>query len=192
MVEDALVVGAGPGGLAAAIQLRRYKLGVRIYESNRAGGLLWNANRVENYPGFPGGLAGPALVRIFLEQARRAGVEITAGEVTSLTWQDDLFRANTTEGEIWARAVVVASGTRPIQLMGFTISAALEAHVSYEVADLLEMSGKRVLIVGGGDAAFDYGLTLAEKNSVIIVNRNEQAKCLPVLWDKVQACNPID
>ena len=57
-VYDTLIVGGGPAGIAAAIQLKRSGFKVLILEKNKLGGLLRNANLVENYPGFPGGLSG--------------------------------------------------------------------------------------------------------------------------------------
>lgn len=57
-MNDVLVIGAGPAGLAAALQLQRFRLTTRLFERSRPGGLLWNANRVENYPGFYNGVTG--------------------------------------------------------------------------------------------------------------------------------------
>jgi len=191
MPEDCIVVGAGPAGLAAALQLRRYGRRVRLFEAARPGGLLWNANRVENYPGFPGGIPGPDLVRAFLAQAAAGGVEIVPEVVQSLDWGDGLFRAETASGVTEARAAAVASGTRPRLLTGFPVPEALRARVVYEVAGLLDLAGARVVIVGAGDAAFDYALTLGAQNSVIILNRGEQVKCLPLLWERALACPSI-
>ena len=192
MIEDVIVVGAGPGGLAAALQLRRHGLEVRLFESARPGGLLWNANRVENYPGFPDGLKGPALVQAFLAQATTGGVEITSEEVLVLTWEEPHFRADTSVGTYRARAVVIASGTRPRPMTGFRVPEALRDRVVFEVAGLLNLSGNQVIIVGGGDAAFDYAINLGRLNSVIILIRDEEVKCLPLLRERVQACQNID
>lgn len=191
MVEDVIIVGAGPAGLAAALQLRRYGRGVRLFEGARPGGLLWNANRVENYPGFPGGVTGPDLVRAFLAQVAACDVTVTPETVLELTWQDGLFRARTPAGIYRGRAAVVASGTRSRPLTGFTIPEALRKRVAYEVAGLLDLIGKQVVIVGAGDAAFDYALNLGRQNSVIILNRGDQVKCLPLLWERARACPAI-
>lgn len=187
MPEDVIVVGAGPGGLAAALQLRRQGLEVRLFEEARPGGLLWNANWVENYPGFPGGISGPDLIRAFLSQAAAAGVEIIPEPVLVLGWEDGLFRAETPGGLTRARAAVVASGTRPRLLTGFSIPEALGARVIYEAAGLLDLSGGRVIIVGAGDAAFDFALNLGRQNSVIILNRGDRVRCLPLLRERALA-----
>ena len=74
--EDVIVVGAGPAGMAAAIQLKRYGIEPRILEKDAVGGLLRNANLVENYPGFPEGIQGPDLMQAIRAQAERHGAEI--------------------------------------------------------------------------------------------------------------------
>ena len=59
---DLIIIGAGPAGTMAAIQLKRYDIPFVLLEKERVGGLLWNANLVENYPGFPAGVSGPKLM----------------------------------------------------------------------------------------------------------------------------------
>lgn len=191
MPEDVVIIGAGPAGLTAAIQLRRYRLRPRLFEAHRPGGLLWNANLVENYPGFPQGIPGPQLAQLFLEQATAVGVEITPEPVRHLDWAGGLFRIETGSGVTEARAVVVASGTCPHLLTGFDIPEGLRARVAYEVADWPALRGERIVIIGGGDAAFDYALNLARQNSVIILNRSEQVKCLHLLWERAKTCPNI-
>lgn len=192
MIDDVIVVGAGPAGITTALQLRRYGLGVRLFEAARPGGLLWNANRVENYPGFPGGLPGPDLVRIFLAQAAVGGVEIIPEAVRELDWRGGLFRARTPDGVVRARAAVVASGTHPRFLTSFPVPEALRERVVYEVAGLLDLSGEKIVIIGAGDAAFDYALNLGERNHVTILNTGEQVKCLPLLREQALACPNIN
>ena len=70
------IIGAGPAGLAAAIQLRRFGVTPLVLEGDEIGGLLRNANLVENYPGFPGGISGLALIRLFERQARDISVRV--------------------------------------------------------------------------------------------------------------------
>lgn len=191
MVSDVVIIGAGPGGLAAALQLRRSGLTVRLLEGNRVGGLLWNANLVENYPGFPQGIPGPELVKIFVNQAITGGVEITQELASELTWQADLFHVTTIRGTYQARTAIIASGTKPRPLSGFPIAAGVFKHIFYEVASLHDLTNKKIIIIGGGDAAFDYALNMARRNSVIIVNRSERSRCLPLLQQRAYACETI-
>ncbi len=184
-VDEVLIVGAGPAGMAAALQLKRYGITPRLFEKARPGGLLWNANWVENYPGFPQGISGPELVLTFIEQIK--GIEITPEPVIELSWERELFFARTPSRTYQARQVILACGTKPCLLTGFPIPDDLRAKVVYEVAGLLNEEGKNIVIVGSSDAAFDYAINLSRKNTVIILNRGERLKCLPLLWDRAQA-----
>lgn len=104
----------------------------------------------------------------------------------SLTWQEGFFQAETGCGVYQARAAIIASGTKPRPMSGAAIPENLRGRVVHEIADLLDDSGKQMIIVGSGDAAFDYALNLSRKNSVIILNRSEQVKCLPKLFEQAQ------
>lgn len=188
VIKDVLIIGAGPAGIAAGIQLKRYGLEPVLLERAEIGGLLRNANLVENYPGFPGGIPGPALVQLIKQQASDIALPIRGAEVTKLDIKEGyLFLAETTNNVYYSRIAVVATGTVPRRFRDFTIPPELEAYVFYEVYPLLGVSGKTITIVGAGDAAFDYALNLARNNQVTILNRGQGSKCLPLLWQRAAA-----
>lgn len=184
-VAEVIIIGAGPAGLAAAMQLRRYGLQPLVFERDRVGGLLWNANLVENYPGFPSGLPGPALVKLFQRQALRLGVQVIQDQVNQVSWDDGLFHLLTSQGSCSTRYLVLAMGTRPLQFTNLNIPAAQQDRVLYEVWSLLKLTGKTIAIVGAGDAAFDYALNLSTKNQVLILNRSQRRKSLALLEERV-------
>ncbi|NOY98533.1 MAG: NAD(P)/FAD-dependent oxidoreductase [Chloroflexi bacterium] len=180
------IIGAGPAGLTTALQVKRFGIPALVLEGSRIGGLLHNANLVENYPGFPGGITGPALVRLFERQAQDAGVEVTPGEVLVLGYVDESFQLETCGQAYRARVVVVAAGTKPRLFPEGLIPANARERVFYEIRPLLGVVGKRIVIVGAGDAAFDYALNLAEKNEVVILNRGSRVKSLPLLRQRAR------
>lgn len=181
---EVAIIGAGPAGLAAALQLKRYGVPALLFEARQAGGLLWNANLVENYPGFPGGIPGPELVRRFLLQAEAIGVQIIPQAVESLTYEKQIFSLLTAKGVFKCQTTVIATGTQPLEFEPGLIPAEAQARVCSEVYPLLEVQSARIAIVGAGDAAFDYALNLARSNSIAILNRSDQVKCLPLLQQR--------
>ncbi len=98
-VEQVIIIGAGPAGLATAIQLKRYGVHLLLFERAQAGGLLHNANLVENYPGFPLGISGVDLVNLFMLQAQNLGIDVTYEEVIELSYDRGLFRVKTGRAE---------------------------------------------------------------------------------------------
>jgi len=192
-INDVLIIGAGPAGIAAGMQLKRYGLEPVLLERAEIGGLLKNANLVENYPGFPGGISGPALVKLFERQVSDLSIRILYQEVTKLDIEKGhYFLAETRKSVYYSRRVVVATGTQPRRFQGFEIPEELKPHIFYEVYPLLDTSGKEIAIVGAGDAAFDYAINLAWRNQVTILNHSLGLKCLPLLWERTKAESQIE
>lgn len=192
-LHDVVIVGAGPAGIAAAIQLRRQGITPLLIERDTPGGLLRNADRVENYPGFAEGIAGPRLAALLRKHLARAGVEPVQEAVESLEYDGAAFHFRTAAGEHTGRIAVIATGTRPREVSFPGLDAALGVRAFYEVHPLLPLGGKRVSIVGAGDAAFDYALNLARRgNRVTIHNRGGRRSCLPLLWERAAANEDIE
>ncbi len=179
-----VVVGAGPAGVAAAIQLARSRVDTVLLEKSRIGGLLLNANLVENYPGFPDGITGPDLVDLFERQLAEAGIEPVMGEAVSMKRSGEGVVTRTKGIGIRSRAALIASGTVPKRIEGIDIRGRAAGRIYYEVFPLLECSGKRVAVIGAGDAAFDYALNMSRRNKVVILNRGDTVRCLPLLWER--------
>ena len=190
-IHDVAIIGAGPAGIAAAIQLRRYGMDFILLERDEVGGLLRNANWVENYPGFPHGISGPVLVAQMRQHLQALEIEATNAEVTSLAFQGGVFTLATTPGEVRSRLLVIASGTKPNRFQPSIISASASSRVFYEVYPLANLSGKKIAIVGGGDAAFDYALNLSRRNQVTILQRGEHPTCLPLLVTRIRQAPDI-
>lgn len=189
--EAIAIIGAGPAGIATAIQLCRLGLKVTMFEKNRIGGLLRSANLVENYPGFPLGITGPNLVGLLEEQLRSFAVDIVFAEVDGLCFENGRFVVSTRERTFYPGIVVVATGTRPIELNDLELPSQFREAICYDISLILHEKGKRIVIVGAGDAAFDYALNLGANNEVVILNRGEVIRCIPLLWQRAAASAAI-
>ncbi|HEX7318807.1 MAG TPA: NAD(P)/FAD-dependent oxidoreductase [bacterium] len=175
------VIGGGPAGAVAALQLRRHGFDPVLFERNRIGGLALNANRIDNYLGFPDGISGLKLAGLISEQLRRHAVKFVRDEVSMLDHSRDRFILETSRRRYFFDIVVAASGTYP-RRMDKALFHGDDSRVIYGVHPLRHISGRTVAVIGAGDAAFDYALSLQKRNNVYILSRSARAKCLPALW----------
>jgi len=184
---DLVVVGAGPAGLAAAVQAVRQGLAVRLLERAEPGGLLRNASRVENYLG-AGWQSGPELVGRIFAHARQHGVVPEKAEVRRVRLLGRGRILVEVEGQepLFCRAVVLATGTAPCRA-GFEGEQELAgALLCYGVADLLDGWAKpepgRAIVVGAGDAALDQAINLRGRGwQVEVLMRGERPRALGLL-----------
>ncbi len=190
MDTQVAIIGAGPAGIATALQLKRSGIEPMVFEADSIGGLIRNASLIENYPGFPNGISGSELVRLFIEHLRRASIEVLFEEVLRLDHDGALFVIETKKRTVMARFVVIASGTKPKEFP--RIPEYAKARAFYDVLTLSETRQKRIAIVGAGDAAFDYALGLAKRdNRVTLLNRSSRLACLPLLWHRAKKVSNI-
>jgi thioredoxin reductase (NADPH) len=167
---DLVVVGAGVAGLTAGMFAARHGLKVVVVDRMGAGGQIINAERIENWPGFPQGIGGHELGPLLHEQAEAAGAEIVLDtvEAIELAGAHRVVRGGT--DVLRARAVIIGAGSEQRRL-GIPGEAELYGKgVSHCAScDGAFLTGRDVCVVGGGDSALDEALVLAEHAARVTV-----------------------
>jgi thioredoxin reductase (NADPH) len=167
---DVAILGGGVAALTAAAFAARLGLRTTCVTDILVGGQIINAEEIANFPGFAEPAQGTDLAAQIELQARNAGADFVFGEALEITPNGDGYTVVTTEGEIAAAAIIVATGSRLAKL-GILGEEQLEgAGVSYcGYCDGPLFAGKRVVVVGGGDSAADEALTVAGHASEVVV-----------------------
>jgi len=157
-VRNVIIIGSGPAGYTAALYAARARLEPLVFEGSvTAGGALMTTTDVENYPGFPDGIMGPALMDDFRAQAERFGAELIADDVTSVDLTGDIKVVTDSAGnEFRGKAVILAMGSG-YRKLGIEQEERLSGHgVSWcATCDGFFFRDQEILVVGGGDSAIE-------------------------------------
>lgn len=192
--KQVIIIGAGPAGVTSAIQLRRMNIDFAIIEKHKIGGLLRNANLIENYAGFPAGVKGTQLSGLMDKHLKNLDIIPIADEVLSVEFNAGFFRIVGAKDEYKSEYLIVASGT--VQNSDGTVSipdGLINQSVFYEVADIPDRKVNTISIVGSGDAAFDYALNLCGYAAQInIFMRGTNCKALQLLQDRVSKTKNVE
>ncbi|EHQ90004.1 thioredoxin-disulfide reductase [Desulfosporosinus youngiae] len=170
---DVLIVGAGPAGLTAGIYAARGGLKTAIIELAMPGGQAASTENIENYPGFPDGINGYELMNLFHKQALAFGVEFIFEEVQTFELQESVKKVHTNNQVLETRSIIITAGSKP-RLLGVPgEDRFIGSGVSYcATCDGAFFKGKKVIVVGGGDAAIEEGTYLTRfAEEVTIVHR---------------------
>jgi len=108
---DVVIIGGGPAGISAAIYASRAKLKTLVLDKNPNAGALAAAERIENYPGIPGGISGKELLTLFRRQAEMFGAEIVQAQVMAVDFSEEMKKVITPEGTYTGRTVIIATGS---------------------------------------------------------------------------------
>ncbi len=188
---DLVIIGGGPAGLACAMQARRQGLDVVLFEGVRLGGQALAANRIENFPGFPDGITGRALMERFVQQVQAHAVRIIPEHVERAQRSGDGFEVRGTQTVCRAPALVVATGLVP-RLLGVPGERELTGRrvFAYPDPQMLDHQGKVVVVIGSGDAAFDEALNFSRRAArTCILMRAHATRCAPLLVRRAQERN---
>lgn len=167
-VYDVIIIGGGPAGLAAAIYTARHKLKTMVLEGNNLGGKALDANRIENYPGFPEGIKGKTLMKRFIKQMKSFNPTVNYETVIGLNDWGNLKIVQTRSGFHQCKAVIISTGVSRKQLSIPGENEFKGRGVSYcAVCDGPFFEGKVVAVVGSGSDALHDVEILAETASKV-------------------------
>ncbi|MGB4758766.1 MAG: FAD-dependent oxidoreductase [Candidatus Saccharimonadales bacterium] len=159
--HEVVIIGAGPAALSAAIYTTREDIETVLFERAVIGGLAAITDKIDNYPGFPEGVEGLKLANDLQAQAERFGAKIELGEVLAVHDEGEYKRLETTEGDIYAKAVLIATGSdyKKIGVPGEAEYYGRGVHYC-ATCDGAFYRDKRLVVVGGGNSAAQEALFL--------------------------------
>lgn len=177
-----VIIGGGPGGYSAALYCARSAISVLVLEKLSAGGQMATTGIVENYPGFEEGIDGFDLGEKMQQQAERFGAETVYASVESVDLHAQPKVVHTSDGDVLADSVILASGAYPREL-GLPQERTLRGRgVAYcATCDGMMYKGKDVIIVGGGNSAIADALYLEKiAHSVTLIHRRSELRASKV------------
>lgn len=188
-VHNVIIIGGGCAGLSAAVYCARAELKPLLFAGNLEdkGGLLSKTSVVENYPGFPEGILGFDLVDGMEKQAIKYGTTIIDTDIVQIDFSNKPFTITDSDNTVYrAKSIVIATGSKPNKLglerenefWGKGIS-------SCAVCDGALYKNKKIVVVGGGDSAFEHALFLTKFSDVTLIHRKDTFRASKIMQDRV-------
>jgi|TARA_B110000914_G_C15516140_1_gene473671 thioredoxin reductase (NADPH) len=186
-----LIIGSGPAGYTAAIYAARANMFPVLYQGAQPGGQLTTTNDVENFPGYPNGITGPAMMIELQEQAQRFGTDVRDGWVTKVDFSDDVHKVWVNETtEIHADTIIISTGASAKYL-------GLESEQKYlnlgggvsacAVCDGFFYRNQEVVLVGAGDSACEEAHYLSKLcTKVTMLVRRDEFRASKIMVKRVQ------
>ncbi len=185
--KDLIIIGGGPGGLAAAQYGARANLKVLVVEEMAPGGQALVISDLENYPGVSGPISGIDFSEVMEKQARDFGADFLTATARSLKKAGNTFHIETSKGNYTSSAVILSTGSKN-KLLDIPGEKEFTGRgVSYcATCDGPFFKGKKILVVGGGDAACDEASYLSNlSNTIIQIHRRDRFRAQKALADRV-------
>ncbi len=196
-IENVIIIGSGPAGFTAALYTARANLKPVVIEGFAWGGLLQQTTDVENFPGYPEGIDGPAMMQQLRDQAERFGTRFITDQATKVELSGEpggIHKVWIDDEEYYARTVILAMGAEHKKL-GVPGEEKLGGRgVSYcATCDAAFFKDRETIIVGGGDSAMEEAIFLAKFSSkVTIVNRRSEFRASKIMLGRATAVENIE
>ncbi len=190
-----IIIGSGPAGYTAAIYAARANLEPLMFEgfySGPPGGQLMTTTEVENYPGFPDGIAGPELMALFRRQAEKFGTTLLSEDVVSVDLKKELFFVKGSGVSAEAPAIIIATGAtaRRLDIPGardgeFWQKGVTACAVCDGAAPIFR--NRPLFVIGGGDTAVEEAIFLTKFGSrVYLVHRRNELRASKIMCERVK------
>lgn len=192
-VRKLVIIGSGPAGLTAGIYASRGGLRPLLLAGSTYGGQLMLTTDVGNFPGFPEDVLGPELINRMQEQAKRFGTEIIYDDVVEVDFNSRPFHIITSEKKYQAHAVIIATGASA-KWLGLPSEKPLIGRgvSSCAPCDAFFFRDKKVIVVGGGDAAMEEALVLTKfASEVMVVHRRDTLRASKIMQKRARANSKI-
>lgn len=190
------IIGSGPAGLTASIYTSRARIQTTLFAGLEIGGQLMYTSDIENFPGFPEGKAGPALMMDMQKQAARFGTELKYEQITKVDLSKRPFKLwnaapENNEAAYEADALIIASGASSIMLGVSGEKEYFGRGVSTcAVCDAAFYVDKNVYVIGGGDSAMEDTLALTKfTKKITIIHRGDAFRASKIMQERILA-NP--
>ena len=191
---DVIIIGGGPAGLTAGLYASRARLKTLLIEELVPGGQAAITHQIDNYPGFPGGISGEKLMESFKQQAESFGLEIAQGRVERLTLKGEDKNIHTKDTDFSAKAVIIATGSRPSTLGVPGEEKFKGKGVSYcATCDGAFFRDAEIAVVGGGDSAIKETLFLTKfARKISVIHRRSELRAEKVIGEKARDNKKIE
>ena len=188
---DVIILGAGPGGLAAGLYAGRARLSTLIIEKGQDGGQIAITDEIENYPGQRVDVeeSGASLTARFTAQAEKFGCERAHDTIKSVEIQGDVKKLIGSEGEYEGKTLIIATGAYPRPIGCEGEQEFLGKGVSYcATCDANFFEDFEVYVVGGGDAAVEEAMYLTKfARKVTVIHRRDELRAAKSIQERAFA-----
>lgn len=183
-----LILGSGPAGLTAALYAARAELAPVVLTGMQLGGQAALTHMIENYPGFPEGIGGAQLGELFQKQAEHFGAKVEFDSANQVDLSQRPFSITTDSGEFKAETLILTTGATPLYLEVPGEAELTGRGVSYcATCDGWFFKDKKVVVVGGGDSAFEEALFITRyASSVTLIHRRDEFRAGVILQKRAK------
>lgn len=187
-MHDLIIIGAGPAGMTAALYAGRFRLDTILMERMMPGGQIILSDRIDNFPGFPGGISTQELMEKFKQQVTDLSVNVAQEEVKQILTNDKYYTVKTESKSYETKSIIIASGAQAKRLGVEGEDKFIGKGVSYcGTCDGPFFKEKEIIVIGGGDRALEEALFLTRyAKKVSIIHRRQQFRASKILEEKAK------